>query len=1318
MTKNRLNGLIVVACAAVLILSAIVVTGGLMNEEQSSMIVMIEIRDVQDLASISYEGGDILETYPNMVLAEIPEKGLERLRSLGISVNTLPARTRVSVKSHTFDITEGMPEFGEELTIDGYGAHERGLYIVHTLGPVHPRWVGLLEKAEVELINYIPNYAFEARMTPEQAYEVQELYFVDWIGIYQPGFKLAPDLEPGIVNIRLVDDIDIDSLNTLTSMIDLYSYSSLAGYGSQILAEVGDAGVFSQIARMPEVYHISNYREIELHDEMATQIIGGGCWIWDPDDDPDYAYRGHGDYGSLANQLGYTGEGVVIAVADTGIGDGTIGNAGHQDFTGRVIGGHSFQQGNPSWADGHSHGTHCAGSAAGDTHNGTGSTVANDYYSAQGSAPKSDIFAVKVFDSSGTWIAPEDIYLVAEVANQMADAYVHTNSWGAAEGSIYDSRSEAFDKAVRDSNRDTGYNEPMVITTSAGNAGSYSSIGVPATGKNVITVGASGNHNPGARGGTTPNSVASFSSRGWTADFRVKPDLQAPGDSIYSTMPGGGYGTKSGTSMSNPAVAGAAAVVVEWYETYYDQRPSPAMVKAMLINTAHDMDDSGNTGPIPNRDEGWGMVNLPALVYAESDFVFRDEGPLVTTGEVHEYLVEAIDHTEPFKISLVWTDKEGIGHDVWTLKNNLDLEVISPEGDVYRGNAFSGGWTVSDTDAMSPFDTTGDGWDDVNNVQNVYIPSTEVQEGFYTVRIRGTNVPADANNDGHPNQDYALVVYNGNDQIPGEPPEISVTRPQGGEVFTAGEVEEITWNTEEGDDPIEHVSLYYSPDGGNQWTVISSQIPDTGSYLWTVPNVHSTDCLVKATVRDVAGRTNENEGGTFTIEGVPPAPPSNVMVEHFGETGIIGVYEEDFSDMTIGSPPPGWTSYDNYWVVQGSSLAGGTAPELVFNPGSGTSWYDSWTMTPAIDTSGQSELDLSFRHHLDNSGGYTYDSTFSVRVSTDGSSWTNVWSVSTSIDIEAEEVDISLNSGHGVGSETFYISWDWRDAWPNAIGAWYIDDIMLSREGTDVGDEHNLITWDASPDDPDWIDAYNIYRSESSTGPWDTTALIHSVHADGSPEYGYVDRDKGTGDDIFWWYVVRAVGSNGFEEENENAVIEPGAEVTSMDIHLYAEQESGGWNFVSHNLILQDSTLGGILEHGELGISGSYDRVMYYDAREGKWLSYVPGRPEHFNNLQTWDRTMGIWIRMSTEDTLTVEGIPPGTTSVELLPGWNMIGLPSAIEGNHGLPAEVTSIGYFQGSSEYNIEYTDDVDTFIFEPGKGYWVYNSAHEPVTWTVHY
>lgn len=60
-------------------------------------------------------------------------------------------------------------------------------------------------------------------------------------------------------------------------------------------------------------------------------------------------------------------------------------------------------------------------------------------------------------------------------------------------------------------------------------------------------------------------SYAEFSGRGYTRVTReIKPDLAAPGVDILTTVPGGGYGTRTGTSLAAPFVTGAAALLMEW----------------------------------------------------------------------------------------------------------------------------------------------------------------------------------------------------------------------------------------------------------------------------------------------------------------------------------------------------------------------------------------------------------------------------------------------------------------------------------------------------------------------------------------------------------------------------------------------------------------------------------------------------------------------------------------------------------------------------------------------------------------------------------
>ncbi len=1367
------TGMTAFLCITVMIISTLSVTGILFRESEDYHIIMVDFRDARDISYIRYTGAKILETYPSRVLVEVSGKGLESIRSTGLFVNTLPNRTRVWVKSHTFDVQEGMPEFCEELTIGGYGPGTEGLYILHTIGPIHPRWIAMLEQVGVELINYVPNYAYEVLMTPETAERVEGLYFVDWVGIYQPAFKLHPRLDVGTVTVRLSPGFHEDNLVKINTNFDVIGYENLREDGHRLILEVDIVEHLEELARINDVYHISPYTEPKLTAEMDAQLLGGGLWFMDDEydhsggsqreGDPDIPYRKHGDFGAYINQIGYTGKGVTVAVADTGIGDGTVGDAGHEDFTGRVIGGYSAGENEENWADGHYHGTACAGLVGGNTHAGTGSTFNfAEYYHGQSLAYESELFAMKIFSDDAEFM-PDELYPIVEIPAQLSDAYVHSNSWGGPGNSEYDERDEIFDQAVRDADRDTSENRPMVITAAVGNDGGSirggslgyntndnqisgdQTINSPANGKNVISVGGNRPYKPFLD--YIPEDMYDYSSRGWTVDNRVKPDVIAPSQSVTTQntpLDGGGYTSASGTSFGNPLVAGAASIVVDWYEQNHGVRPSPAMVKAILINTANELDPGvGNTrGHIPNRDEGWGVPDISKLEYPLEDpisLMFEDQDNLLQTGDSVEYHVTYDEPDEPLKFTLTWTDKNAMSGDglggAPTLKNNLDLEVETPGGEIIYGNAFdrSGdgnsddGFTYPDAEVMADFDHNGDGRDNVNNVLNVYIHPDILEEGFYTVKITGTNIPSDANNDGSPNQDYALVVYNAIGEDPGDPPEVTLTRPQGGETFTAGETEDVLWTTSAGEDPVDHVSLFYSPDGGSMWNTIETEIGDTGSYTWTVPNEHSSDCLFRVQVRDTSGRTAEDVSGTFSIEGVPPAPPSGLNVELYGTAQAISnsMFEDDHEPWELTRVvDEGEAHWDPENHIDGGSIyvsveAEGEDVRLT---------EDSYWEQSISPTSDDLVISSAFRKNI------LYD---------DGMGWeTQVHSALVELMVHDTDVgwytvlmDDDVTSGDTGWIESGDVSYTplgtvdavrvrmevegEGDTGPMgndhaALAEIWVDHVSVVA-GTPASTEDNLLTWDASPDDPAGAIHYNIYRSANDGGPWDTP--METVDGDGSSAYSFVDTGAGTGDDVLWWYVVRTVSFHGMEEDNTDAVREPALDLVTFDIQLYADPDSEGWNFVSFNLIPTDASLESILEDAEHGISGNYDRVIHYDASVGRWYSYVPDRPGHFNNLNSWDHRMGIWIRMTGDDVLTVEGTEPTSTTLILEPGWNMMGLPSKNSGNHALPAEISSVGYFDASADHNIVYTDATG-FDFEPGKGYWLYNPADSVVHWELIY
>jgi len=110
--------------------------------------------------------------------------------------------------------------------------------------------------------------------------------------------------------------------------------------------------------------------------------------------------------------------------------------------------------------------------------------------------------------------------------------------------------------------------------------------------------------------------ISSFSSYGLAANLSLKPDIAAPGGSIYSTIPveQGSYGNKSGTSMASPHVAGAAALVLQ-----AKPHTNSQVMRTILQNSADPTVWSGNPGLgfLDNvHRQGAGMVDIDDAILA------------------------------------------------------------------------------------------------------------------------------------------------------------------------------------------------------------------------------------------------------------------------------------------------------------------------------------------------------------------------------------------------------------------------------------------------------------------------------------------------------------------------------------------------------------------------------------------------------------------------------------------------------------------------------------------------------------------------------
>ncbi len=757
-----------------------------------------------------------LVDYGGFVLATVSGEMYSEFASKQMILRVLSDRFTLYLGSATFDTAKGEPTIADNLRISSYPAGTAGLYLVQFVGPILPRWVADLKAQGAVAYNYVPNFAFIVQMTPEQAVRIAGMPSVQWVGIYQPAYRIshlvydefsAPDALTSRIPMA-----PIPNGKPITSgQLALSPFAAASGVGVQtnggtaapkattknydlsvLLLKSGptstarslgvlaqriyqtmdlgrmelvristDAANVPRIASMPGVYWVEPFYRPHVLDEVASQISAGNYNPLAP------------GYLPWLSSVGLTGAGVTVAVADTGVDTGVddpnVDGDMHPELDNRVVANLWYGY-LTSGEDGYGHGTHVAGIVAG---NGSlGTTDDDGYLWGLGIAPEAGIINQRIFGSFGDWAGADYNDLGADAYNNGAS--ISSNSWGISDFGSYLVDDMIYDGLVRDADVGTAGDQPLIFEFSAGNRGwgfgtpNYGSTGSPGNAKNVITTGASLNFRPTVPPpGTWPaddiDASIGFSSRGPTDDGRIKPDIVAPGGWIASLLSSASFPGWcwenidqyheycGGTSMSGPMVSGGAALFVEYYRNLAGVGdPSPALTKAALVNGAVDMPPvdspsygSFSTGPIPNWDEGWGRMQLANVVASTGAHFYDDQQHALATGDSFSYNIPVGLIDQPVKVSVAWTDLPGTPGASTELVNDLDLTVTAPDGTLYLGNNFVDGWSAP-----------GGSPDSKNNLENVYISTTDAQVGVYTVTVTGVNIPSGT-------QDYAVVVSYG-----------------------------------------------------------------------------------------------------------------------------------------------------------------------------------------------------------------------------------------------------------------------------------------------------------------------------------------------------------------------------------------------------------------------------------------------------------------------------------------------------------------------------------------------------------------------------
>ena len=343
--------------------------------------------------------------------------------------------------------------------------------------------------------------------------------------------------------------------------------------------------------------------------------------------------------------LGYTGEGINIAILDSGVDYTHPSLGGCFGVSCKVYVGWDFVNNDADPIDDYGHGTHVAGIAAG---NGV----------LKGVAPDAKIIAAKVLNSSGRgyWsdiIAALELSMDPNNDDDYSDHVDIVNMSLGGSGNPDDAMSQTVNNAV-----DAG----VVVVVSAGNGGPMPfSIGSPGTAKKAITVAS-------ASVSATNPYISSFSSRGivvWESGSLLKPDISAPGEKICAAQHDDykeGYAecspeldnhiAISGTSMASPHVAGISALLLQAHPEW-----TPSQIKTAIMSSAS-MDifpkSSSYTGA--GYANALDAINFNASVYTTTpnlSFGIIGEGQTIWTKTLPVILKNTSLETIEYEISLI-----------------------------------------------------------------------------------------------------------------------------------------------------------------------------------------------------------------------------------------------------------------------------------------------------------------------------------------------------------------------------------------------------------------------------------------------------------------------------------------------------------------------------------------------------------------------------------------------------------------------------------------------------------------------------------------
>ncbi len=427
----------------------------------------------------------------------------------------------------------------------------------------------------------------------------------------------------------------------------------------------------------------------------------------------------------------------------------------------------------------------------------------NNFVTIKGIAPKCNMYYWDVYNDIVNEVNDGKINYNIDISNHSYNFAATTCS----ESGSYIPEAADLDKLV--------FNNPtMLPVIAAGNSASvncaiatdtFSSIDIGFQGcKNVITVGWLFSN----------EKIVANSGRGPTSDGRIKPELVAKGFAVQTTLPNNGLGAVYGSSYAAPIISGLSALCYEKYNQQFGAFPNASLIKSILCNTATDLGKAG-----PDYIYGFGKPYAKKAIKSIENNLFFENNI-----SQDNFITETIiipNNISKLNVTLCWTDKEGNPVSENSLVNNLDLKLVTPNGDTILP------WVLNPD---IPKNIALRGIDKINNIEQITLST--VPAGTYTIVVKGTSIPFGP-------QNYAVSYY-------AQEKKIEISNPNGGEVLDNSSQTNIRWYNN-GIDSVGKIE--FSSDNGANWQSIINNIQLSSTiYSWTLPStIVSNQCLIKIT---------------------------------------------------------------------------------------------------------------------------------------------------------------------------------------------------------------------------------------------------------------------------------------------------------------------------------------------------------------------------------------------------------------------------------------------------------------------------------------